>query len=512
MALQAIYISNLNLIIDFKSMYFCNMFTMPLAQVQAPVPGATEKFDTAVKLPAIANEGAHFIASVLMDIVRMVCDLFGLERNEDVVGLLYASLVILIAILLGGLIKFCILWVVRKVAEHTQYTIMRDLRKHNFFSKTCRIIPPLVMILLMQFALTSNDLVIYWIEKGVWIYILYCAVLALNTLIFVIWLHVDERENKKKLPLKGFVQVIKTINWVILIIIAIGILVNKSPATLLAGLGAFAAVLMLVFKDSILGVVAGVQLSENDMLRVGDWIRVDGTSANGTVIDVTLSSVKVLNWDKTITTVPPYSLISGSFQNYRSMQESGTRRICRTYFIDADTVRFCTPAMLEEYKHIPLMSDYITMKLEQQKNGKTEDVNNSAGLVDGSIETNLGLFRAYVKMYLNSNPHISKQDFCFVNTLQQTNSGIPLQVYCFTDTSAWVAYEAIQSALFEHLAGMLQQFGLYAFENPSSRDNVNEGYLEAGGDPANLYGLPYPFMPGVDGHPGKSPFGTPAKK
>lgn len=204
---------------------------------QVPASGATEKFDTAVKLPAIANESAHFIANLLMDIVRLICDIFGLEHDENLVGLLYATLVILIAIFLGGLIKYCILWVVRKIAEHTQYSIMRDLRKNNFFSKSCRIIPPLVMILLMQFALTTNDVVIEWIEKGVWIYILYCVALALNTLIFVIWLHVDERENKKKLPIKGFVQVIKTINWVVFIIIAIAIIVNKSPATLLAGLG-----------------------------------------------------------------------------------------------------------------------------------------------------------------------------------------------------------------------------------------------------------------------------------
>ncbi|MCM1006024.1 MAG: mechanosensitive ion channel family protein [Prevotella sp.] len=470
--------------------------------------GATEKFDTTIKLPTIANESAHFISMLLMDIVKFICDVFGLEHNENIISLLYATLVIVIAIVLGGLIRSGILWIVRKIAEHAQYPLMRDLRKQSFFSKLCRIIPPLFMILLMQFALSSQDAIIYWIEKVIWIYILYCIALALNTLIFVIWQHIDERENKKKLPLKGFVQVIKAFNWIVVIIIAVAIIVNKSPATLLAGLGAFAAVLMLVFKDSILGVVAGVQLSENDMLRVGDWIKVDGTSANGTVIDVTLSSVKVLNWDKTITTVPPYSLISGSFQNYRSMQESGTRRICRTYYIDTDTVRFCSPDMLEEFKKITFMEEYINKKLAQKQAGKVEDVNNSEGLVDGTIDTNLGLFRAYMKMYLDANPHISKQDFCFVNTLQQTNGGIPLQIYCFTDTSAWVAYEAIQSSVFEHLTSVLPQFGLYAFENPSSRDSVNEGYLEASGNPANLYGLPYPFMPGVDGHPGTSPFST----
>lgn len=474
--------------------------------------GATENFDTTIKLPAVANESAHFIASILMGIVRCITDLLGLEENENVINLLYATLVIVLAVILGGLIRSGILWTVRKIAEHTHYSLIKGLRQNLFFSKLCRIIPPLVMILLMQFALSGEDRVIYWMEKAIWIYILYCFAYALNTLIYVVWMHIDKRENKKKLPLKGFVQVIKAINWIIVCLIAIAIIVNKSPATLLAGIGAFAAVLMLVFKDSILGVVAGVQLSENDMLRVGDWIKVDGTSANGTVIDVTLSSVKVLNWDKTVTTLPPYSLVSGSFQNYRSMVESGTRRICRTYFVDADTVRFCTPEMLERFKSIPMMEEYITKKLEQKEAGKVQDINNSAGLADGSIETNLGLFRAYLGMYLRANEHISRHDFCFVNTLQQTNGGIPLQIYCFTDTSAWVAYEGISSGIFEHIAAIMPQFGLYAFENPSSRDTVNEGYLEASGNPANLYGLPYPFMPGVDGVPGTSPFTKPSQK
>ena len=243
-----------------------------------------------------------------------------------------------------------------------------------------------------------------------------------------------------------------------------------------------------------------------DMLRVGDWIKVDGTTANGNVVEVTLTSVKVLNWDKTITTVPPYSLVSGSFQNYRSMQESGTRRIQRWYYIDTDTVRFCSPQLLEEFKQIPLMKKYIETKQRQAADGKIRDVSNPEGLADGTIETNLGLFRAYVKMYLDQHPDISHEDTCFINTLQQTNGGIPLQIYCFTNTSAWVAYEGIQASIFEHIAAALPQFRLYAFENPSSRDTVNEGYLEAAGNPDNLYALPYPFMPGTDGAPGTSPF------
>ena len=468
--------------------------------------GATGKFETGIQLPKIANESTYFIATRLMDIVKSVCSFLGLEHNENVFSIFYVALVILLSIGIGAIVKWVVLWSVRKVYSHSSNKTIHDLMQGNFFTKTSRIIPPLVMLLLMQFALTASNTVIIWFEKCVWIYVLYCIALSVNTLIYVIWLHIDERENKKRLPLKGVIQVIKACVWFMLLIVAIGIIANKSPTTLLAGLGAFAAVLMLVFKDSILGVVAGVQLSENDMLRVGDWIKVDGTTANGNVVEVTLTSVKVLNWDKTITTVPPYSLVSGSFQNYRSMQESGTRRIQRWYYIDTDTVRFCSPQLLEEFKQIPLMKKYIETKQRQAADGKIRDVSNPEGLADGTIDPNLGLVRAYGKMYLDQHPDISHEDTCFVNTLQQTNGGIPLQIYCFTNTSAWVAYEGIQASIFEHIAAALPQFRLYAFENPSSRDTVNEGYLEAAGNPDNLYALPYPFMPGTDGAPGTSPF------
>ena len=250
---------------------------------------------------------------------------------------------------------------------------------------------------------------------------------------------------------------------------------------------------MLIFKDSILGVVAGVQLAENDSLHVGDWIAVAGTNANGTVQEVSLTAVKVLNWDKTTTTVPPYSLITGGFTNYRSMQTSNTRRICRSYMIDADSVLPATPEMLDSIRQVPFMDEYITRKLAQKAAGKTADVDNPEGLVDGTIDTNLGLFRAYFKMWLDANPQISHDDDCFVSTLPQTAGGIPFQVYCFTATSRWFAYEAIQDGVFEQLAAMLRFFRLYTFENPSGRDTVIDGFISPGKDINAVFGIPYPF-------------------
>lgn len=448
-------------------------------------------------LPKTAVATTHVVAAWLMRAVTDVMRWLGLEHHTELITAVYALVVCALALILGQLLKHIVLAIVYAVAKKIDNGVFRNLRNLHFFSKVCRIIPPLFVLVCLEFSFVTKDGLALFMGKCCWIYIVVVMAMAVNTAIYVIWLHIDERENKRKLPLKGVIQLIKGVIWIIATIIIIAVIVNKSPAALFAGLGAFAAVLMLVFKDSILGVVAGVQLSENDMLRVGDWIAIDGTTANGNVEEVTLTTVKVRNWDKTTTTVAPYTLVSGSFKNYRSMQLSETRRIDRTYFIDQDSVDMCTDDFLEKIKtDIPLLADYITKKQAQAAAGKVSNVNNPDGLADGTIETNLGLFRAYLKMYLDAHPHISHNvtDETFICTLQQTANGIPLQIYCFTTTSKWVQYEAIQSEIFEHIAVMLPKFNLYAFENASGRDNLAEGYLESGGKPDTLFGMPKPFL------------------
>ena len=473
--------------------------------------GATGTFSNHVELPRIANESTHYVATALLDAVKWILSWFGLENNSSMVSFCYAALVIVIAFLIGAGVKWLAIAIARKISEVTNNSLMKDMRQANFFSKARRIIPPAVILILIQFAFVTDDTFIHILNKAMWIYITIVFAISINSMIYVLWIHIDNKENTKRLPLQGIIQLIKGIIWIVAIVVSVCIIVDKSPATLLAGLGAFAAVLSLIFKDSILGLVAGVQLAENDMLREGDWIAVQGTNANGTVIGVNLTSVKVLNWDKTVTTVPPYNLVSAPFTNYRSMQLSNTRQIQRVYLLDADTVQTLTPEDLEELKKIPLLTDYITIKQRQAAEGKVENVFNSDKLVDGTIDTNLGLFRAYVKLYLDQHPHVSHEDICFVKTKEQTASGIPLQIYCFTNTSSWAPYESIQSAIFEHIAVMLQKFNLYVFENPSGRDSVNEGYLESGKDSSKIYGLPYPFMVDVP-QPAPSNYSDPAKR
>jgi len=440
------------------------------------------------------------IARFIMNIVDWILGVFGLDHNTTVVTFLYAAVVLGLSIVVGYIVQWIVLRIVRAVASHRNSDTYQFLTRQNFFRKLCRIIPPLVFLILIQFSLSNHNELSDILNKITFIYVVFVITIALTALLNAVWQHINARANKRKLPLNGLAQLVSIILWIIATIVIVGLLLDKSPGSLLAGLGAFSAVLMLIFKDNILGVVAGVQLSENDSLHVGDWIAVPGTNANGTVQEVSLIAVKVLNWDKTTTTLPPYSLISAGFTNYRTMQESNTRRICRSFMIDADSVLPATPEMLDAIRKVPFMDEYISKKLAQQAAGKVHDVDNPEGLVNGTINTNLGLFRAYMKMWLDANPNIAHDSDCFVSTLPQTASGIPFQVYCFTATSGWFSYEGIQDMVFEHVAAMLHTFMLYTFENPSGRDTIADGYLSAGDDINNIYGIPYPFLRNPKAH------------
>lgn len=441
------------------------------------------------------TEGASYqIASIMMQVVDWILHLFNLEHNQTVVTFVYAAVVLGVSLIVGYIAQMIIFFFLRLFSRHYDSEFYTYLTEARFFHKVCRVIPAITFLILIQFTLSNHTSLSGILTKVTLIYVVFVTAMALAAMIHAIWRHVDERENKRHLPLKGLAQLAKGIVWIIAIIIIVSITIDKSPTALLAGLGAFAAVLMLVFKDSILGLVAGIQLAQNDSLHVGDWIAVKGTDANGTVQEVTLTAVKVLNWDKTTTTLPPYTLISNGFTNYRTMQQSMTRRIQRSYMIDADSVLPATPEMLEQLKKVPFMDDYITRKTAQREAGHTADVDNPDGLVDGTIDTNLGLFRAYMKMWLDASPLVAHDSDCFVTTLAQTPTGIPFQIYCFTATSKWFPYEAIQATIFEHVAAMLATFSLYTFENPSGRDTVVDGYLSHGADVNTLFGIPEPFF------------------
>ncbi|MCH5239350.1 MAG: mechanosensitive ion channel family protein [Muribaculaceae bacterium] len=456
------------------------------------------------------NQGTFAIAHWLMDLVKWFLGLFHADDNATLFTFIYAIIVFAIAWVTGWVLQWIVLGIVRVVGKRLKGHGYDYLVEDHFFTKCVRVVPPIVFLILIEFTLNSKVTLASWLTRLTWVYLSYVLADALCVFVDVTWTKIDQRENKRKLPLKGLVQLAKGLIWIVFAIITVAIILDKSPGSLLAGLGAFAAVLMLVFKDSILGVVAGVQLSENDSLHEGDWISVSGTNANGIVAEVSLTAVKVLNWDKTITTLPPYSLVSQGFTNYQNMSNSNTRRIQRSYLIDADSVVECDDALLTEFSEIPFMKDWIAKKQEQRAAGKEVDAGNPDGLANGSIDTNLGCLRAYLKMWLEASPMVAKStdnDPIFVRTLPQTSNGIPLEIYCFTSTSDWVTYEAIQSKIFEHIAVMLYRFRLYTYESPSGRDTVIEGYVCPGKTPAQVFGMPYPFFLGIDGKPLNPPEG-----
>ena len=445
------------------------------------------------------TQGTYIIAHWLMNLVHWFLGLFHADSNNALFTFVYAVLVFLVSCLVGYILKWIILGIVKLIGQRLKGKGYDALTEEHFFTKIARVVPAIVFLILIQFTLYSKFTLASWLTRLTWVYLSFVLSDAICLLVDVTWTKIDTRENKRRLPLKGLVQLVKGIVWIVWVIITVAIILDKSPGSLLAGLGAFAAVLMLVFRDSILGVVAGVQLSENDSLHEGDWISVEGTNANGIVQEVSLTAVKVLNWDKTTTTLPPYSLVSQGFTNYQTMSNSNTRRIQRSYMIDADSVVECDDAMLDEFSQLPLMKDWIAKKIEQKKAGKESDAGNPEGLANGSIDTNLGVFRAYLKMWLEQNVNISKanwNDYVFVRTLPQTPNGIPLEIYCFTATSNWITFEAIQSKIFEHIAVMLYKFRLYTYESPSGRDTIIDGYICPGKSPAPIFGMPYPFFYG----------------
>lgn len=409
--------------------------------------------------------------------------------------IVYSLLVFVIAIVVGRILRAIVIYGIHLVVRYRGGSLMKGLVKAHLFTRLTHIIPPLVILSLLPFAFHGTPAFLKLIEKLCWIYVLGVIVFSLNTQLSVFWEIYSSRTALRNRPMKGMIQIIRGLLAGFWVIVSVSILIERSPMALITGLGAFAAVLMLVFKDSILGFVAGVQLSQNDMIRNGDWIVVPGGSVNGIVIDVSLDTVKVQNFDNTIVTLPPYSLVSGEVQNWRGMTDAGGRRIMRSLTIDISTVKFCTPEFLEKIKEeVAILRDFIEKKEAQQQRGIVENTQNSEGLVNGTIETNLGLFRAYMTLYLQQHKFIGSQMLLMVRALDPTDNGLPLQLYCFSTNTDWASYESIQSEIFEHYMAIMPTFGLYPFQNPSSRDYINAALITAGHHPDEMWGIPFGTM------------------
>jgi miniconductance mechanosensitive channel len=343
------------------------------------------------------------------------------------------------------------------------------LRK-KVFNRLAWLAPAIVLYTSISIPFEGYDWLITLINGAVLIYMIIMGIVALDAFLNASLAIYTTYEVSNRIPIKGFIQVFKIIIYFTSAIFIFSILLNKTPVYLFSGLGALTAVLMFIFKDAILGFVAGIQLSANRMVANGDWIEMPKYGANGDIIEIALTTVKVQNWDKTITTIPTYALITESFKNWSGMSNSGGRRIKRSISIDMNTIQFCTEDMLNRFSKVQYISNYIEKtKIELQENNELGQVDNSS-LVNGKRMTNIGTFRAYVKAYLVNHPMINKEMTFLVRQLNPTEHGLPIEIYVFSKDQEWANYENIQADIFDHILAVVPEFDLRVFQDPSGLD------------------------------------------
>ncbi len=377
---------------------------------------------------------------------------------ESMYWLYWCFVILAIAIVIYIVNLICnrgIIPLVRKLREGTRSKWDDILLNDIVLKDITRLLPPIIITALLPLAFSDGNLVLEFLLKVNTIYMIVVVSKLLCSFLNSLYNLSNNNDKLKSHPLKGIYQMLKIVVVCVALIIIVSILINKNPEYILTALGASAAVLMLVFKDMIMGLVAGVQLSANDMLRPGDWISMPKYGADGDVIEVTLTTVKVQNWDKTITTIPPYALVSDSFQNWRGMTDCGGRRIKRSVYIDMRSITFCTKEQHQDFA----------------KRGWLEGVEREDKFV-----VNLHVFRNYLENYLRHHPRVSKNLTIMVRQLQPTAQGLPLELYFFSDGTAWVPYEHLQAEIFEHVFAMLPTFGLRVFQSPMGID-FNGGHI-----------------------------------
>ncbi len=344
------------------------------------------------------------------------------------------------------------------------------LVQHGFVRRLSFLMPIIVVYMSADLMLPSQALASQLFKRLAMVFFVLAGVWMLDSILLAVREIHSKSDMASLRSIRGYLDGIKIVAYVMAGIFIVSILTNQSPWGILSILGGFTVVLMLVFKDTILGFVASIQLSGHDMVRVGDWIEMPKYGADGDVIDVTIHTVKVRNWDKTITTIPTYSLVSDAFRNWRGMSESGGRRIKRSLHIDMSSIKFSTDEMLEHFRKFDLIKDYIIQKQKEITTYNNEHTTDHSQLINGRHQTNIGIFRAYIIAYLKNHPKIHQDMTFLVRHLEPTQYGLPVQIYVFSNDQAWANYEAIQADIFDHLLAAIPEFDLRIFQNPSGYD------------------------------------------
>ena len=413
-------------------------------------------------------------------------DLFDYWMNDWLISLgIPENMSLYIALVLNLLILFLIcavaFWIAKKVVikilstviKKTKYTWDNRIFNKQIFNPLAHIIPAFLIRAFIPYIFDDFPDLVPFLIKLTDIYIIFAIVKAINAFLNSVRDLTKDSAYFKDKPIDSYFQLVKIIIYIIVGILVLSIFIDKSPIYLLTAFGAMSAVILLIFKDTILGFVASVQVAANDMVRIGDWIQMDQFGADGTVLTISLNTVKVQNFDNTIITIPTYKFISESFKNWRGMSESGGRRIKRSVDININSIKYCTDEMLKEYGKIEFMKDYIAERQSEiEEFNKNNNIDKSE-LVNGRNLTNIGLFRYYLESYLKHNDNISKDFTLMVRQLTPNEKGLPLELYTFTNTTDWIKYEGIQSDVFDHVLAAAREFDLEVFQYPSGMDIAN---------------------------------------
>lgn len=381
-------------------------------------------------------------------------------------ALLQSLVLVSISYIIFIMAKNLLLKSLKQIFKRTSTQVDDQLVAQGFFTRLSYLIP-LAIIHNFAHQLAPYEL---WISRGTLAGMTVAILLTINALLNSINEIYSQSKYAKKINIKSYFQILKLIVNILGTIIVIAILSGRSPIYLLSGIGALTAVLMLVFKDTILSFVASIQINSNNLFKIGDWLEIPQLGADGDVIDIALHTVKIQNWDKTISIIPTHKLIDSSFKNWRGMSESGGRRIKRSIYIDQNSIKFCSPEELEHFKTFELLTKYLNDKISELDTSNSERNINMDGEVNGRRITNIGTFRAYIQTYLKNHSKIHDKLTFLIRQLSPSEKGLPIQIYVFTNVTDWIEYESIQADIFDHLLAIVPQFGLRIFQNPTGED------------------------------------------
>lgn len=401
----------------------------------------------------------------------------GLAESERAYLLIVIGLIAVTSLVIHMVLHRVVLKFLDQIPRSERNIWHRAFLGQNLLTHMALALQGVVVFALASAFLEADSFLLSFIEVVTHLWIVLFALLSLFSLLDALEEVSRAADSSVKLPLRGIFQSLKLLASTIALIFAVAFLIGKSPIILFSGLGAMTAVVLLIFKDPVLGLVAGIQLSANNMLAVGDWLEMPQHGADGDVIDISLTTVKVRNWDQTITSIPSYALISDSFKNWHNIQKVGGRRIKRAIHVDATSVRFATDEDLDRLRRARLLSDYIESKLaEIERDNRAKGLDPSSPMNTRHL-TNLGILRAYLTNYLASNKNINQKLTYMVRQLDSGPNGIPLEIYGFANQVSWVPFENIQSDIFDHIFAVIPEFGLRLHQSPSGYDVQNLGEL-----------------------------------